>query len=78
MTGTYDGITTEQAAAQRRIASAGPELLAGCKWFMAEMANGNIVRNITADGQSDYLARMVQLARDLQRVQAAIDRAEGL
>ena len=63
--------------AAMRLMKAAPELLHACKWFMAMLDCGTLVRNISRDGQPDYAMRMMGFVMNLKKAQAAISDAEG-
>ena len=53
------------------------ELLNGCKFFMAALESGMLVRDITKDAAPDWSIRMMEFVRDLSKVQLAITNAEA-
>ena len=55
-----------------------PDLLATCKWFIAELESGNLVRDISRDAQADWPMRMMRFTLDLQKAVSAIAKAESL
>jgi hypothetical protein len=55
---------------------AAPELLAGCKWFMAALGDGRLVRDVSRDAQPDWALQMLDFTRELTKIQKAIYTAE--
>lgn len=55
-----------------------PDLLAACKWFIAELESGNLVRDISRDDADDWALRMVQFTINLQKAVTATHKAESL
>lgn len=58
--------------------AAAPDLLAACKLTLKLMDEGKLVRDISRDGSPGYAVEMLALVRDLQTIQSAILKAEGL
>jgi hypothetical protein len=57
--------------------TADADLLAACKWFVAQLESGALVRDITKDAQPDWANRMMHFTLDLQKAVRAIAKAEG-
>ena len=53
------------------------ELLEACKWFMQQLDDGVLVRDISRDGEPDYHKRMLEFVFDLGKAFTAIAKAEG-
>ena len=58
MTDYTIGATPGEAAANARLIAAAPELLEACKWFMAQLDAGHLVRDTSRDGEPDCYAHM--------------------
>jgi hypothetical protein len=52
-------------------------LLAVCKWFMASLESGAIVRDISMDDSPDWTQKTLRFVGDINLVQLAIAKAEG-
>ncbi len=76
-TGSMPGVSAEEVDRVRRIEKVALELLAGCKWFLKQMEDGFIVRDITRDAQEDWAMRMVSFVSELQIIQRSVAKAEG-
>lgn len=64
-------------AANARLIAAAPDLLEACKFFMASLESGLLVRDISKDGSSTWALSMMAFVRDLAKAQAAIYKADG-
>ena len=69
-------ITTRSEERQRLIAAA-PELLEACKLLWNHIEKGTLVRDITKDAAPEWALLMVKFVADLNKVQAAIAKAEA-
>ncbi len=69
---------TLDAAANAALIAAAPDLLEACKWFMAQLETGSIVRDITKDGSPAWASQMARFVMELNKVAAAIARAETI
>ena len=70
-----DGVP--EAKANGNVMAASPELLTACKWFVAEMEAGRIVRDIYRDALPDWARQMMFFTMSLQKAVSAIAKAEG-
>lgn len=61
-----------------RFAREGADLLTACKWFVAQLESGELVRDISRDSQSDWPMRLMRFTMDLQRAVTAITKAESI
>ena len=55
-----------------------PDLLAACKWFVAQLESGELVRDISRDAQADWPMRMMRFTLDLQKAVSVTSKAESL
>ena len=51
-------------------------LLKACKWFMQQLEDGVLVRDISRDGEPDWHMRMLRFTVSLSEASEAIARAE--
>ena len=63
--------------ATAHLIAAAPELLEACKWFMAQLDDGVLVRDIGNDSHPDYHIRMLKFVTHLGNASVAIAKAEG-
>lgn len=66
-----------QADANARLIAAAPDLLEACEFFFGAIESGEIVRDISRDGEPDWALRMVRFTAKLGKAQAVIAKAEG-
>lgn len=52
------------------------DLLQACKWFISQLENGDIVRDISRDSKADWVPRMCEFTTNLQKAVAAVAKAE--
>lgn len=60
-----------------RIRDAAPELLEALEWFLTQIDEGTLVRDISKDHESGFSLKMVKFVAQLQKAQAAIAAAKG-
>ena len=70
-------ISSQERDANARLIAACPELLLSLKWFMAQLDDKVLVRNIEKDGESDFHLQTLKFVQELQKTQTAIRKAEG-
>ncbi len=63
--------------ANARLAAAAPDLLEACKWFMQQLDDDVLVRDISRDGEPDWPMRMLRFTARLAEAAEAIAKAEG-
>lgn len=51
-------------------------LLAAAKWMFGAIESGELVRDISRDGDPDWTMRMMKFTVELSKAQTAITRAE--
>jgi hypothetical protein len=76
-TGSVPGISAEEAERRSRIDRATAELHAACKWFIHQIDNGVLVRDISRDHESGWAAEMVTFTRGLHLAVTAVRQAEN-
>lgn len=67
----------ENTAADARLIVQSPALLKACKWFMQQLEDGVLVRDISKDGESDWAMRMLKFTASLSDAHEAITKAEA-
>ncbi len=65
-------------SANARLIAAAPELLEACKWFLAQLESGMLVRDITKDAEPMWGTRMMRFVAGIGNAARAIAKAEGL
>ena len=63
--------------ANARLAAAAPDLLKACKWFMQQLDDSVLVRDISRDGEPDWTMRMLRFTVSLSEGSEAIAKADG-
>lgn len=67
-----------EVAANARLIAAAPELLEALKSLWARIENGDLVRDISKDEDSDFAIKMMFFVNDLNKAKAAILKAEAV
>ena len=67
----------EEQVANARLIAAAPELLEACQWFIKQLDDGVLVRDISRDGEPGWPMRMLGFTGALAKAVAAIAKAEG-
>lgn len=62
--------------ANARLIGVAPRLLKSCKFFMGALADGDLIRDISRDGDSGWALKMMKFTADLAQTAAAISQAE--
>ncbi len=75
---TGDAEGQEESQANARLIAAAPDLLEALKLIWSMFDDGRIVRNIANDHQRDWALKMLTFTRELQTIQRAIAKAEGV
>lgn len=60
-----------------RLITAAPELLEACKILRKMMDDGELIRDISGDADSDYHMKMIRFVEKIKKLVVAITRAEG-
>ena len=67
----------ENVCADAALISAAPDLLDACKEIQGMFERGEIVRDVTRDGDPDWITKMLDFVPRLNKLMAAIAKAEG-
>lgn len=70
-------ITATRKRACPGVIMATEALLKSCKWFMKQLDDGVLVRDISRDGEPGWSLRMLKFTASLSEVSIAIEEAEG-
>ena len=57
--------------------TAAADLLAALKWFVEQITDGTLVRDISKDHEPEYNLRMMKFVQQLNETEAAIAKAKG-
>ena len=68
---------TSDAEANTHLIAAAPELLEACQWFIKQLDDGVLVRDISRDGEPGWPMRMLGFTGALAKAVAAIAKAEA-